>query len=100
MKQHSAFFSVHLSRQTGSLERLISRIRRRGFSVQSMIVTQRGSNDGFHVEMQLLGHRSFETLAKHLANLVDVTTISLKIPHTRVEYCKLRSSDSTAVATV
>ncbi|MEM9411960.1 MAG: ACT domain-containing protein [Planctomycetota bacterium] len=87
MSNHTAHFTVDLSRQTGSLERLLSRVRRRGFQVENMIVTGHQSSN-YRIELRLAGQRSFETLAKHLANLADVFNVSLQIPSSLIEYSK------------
>ena len=100
MKKDSAHFSVDLSRQTGSLERLLSRVRRRGFTVENMVVTGHESSKSYRIELRLAGQRSFETLAKHLANLADVFNVSLQISSSFIEYSKNLSSASTANMTM
>ena len=82
----SAWFSINLSTQTGSLERLLGRVRRRGFQIDSMTVHTSPLTGGYRLELRLLGERSFEGLARHLANQVDVSAVSLHVSQPAVEF--------------
>ncbi len=74
-----AWFSINLSNQAGSLERLLGRIRRRGFQLENMMVTNSSIVDGYRIEIRVHGNRSFKTLAKHIANMSDVLMVSLHV---------------------
>lgn len=82
----TAYFSVNLSDATGSLQRFLGVVRRRGFDVENMLVTRNPNTEGYRVEVRLKGGRSFETLARHLANLFDVFTVSLLPPSASIEF--------------
>lgn len=82
----AASISIILSRQTGSLERLLGRIRRRGFTVEGMMVNNSSLVDGYRIEMRVGGERSFQTLAKHLANLEEVLQVSLQTAESIVDF--------------
>ena len=83
---HCAWYSINLSTQTGSLERLMGRIRRRGFQVENMMVTHNSFTGGYRVEVRVAGSRCVKTLARHIAHLVDVSTVSLHVSSAPVEY--------------
>lgn len=74
----SAYFSIHLSDQIGALQRLCGTIRRRGFGIENMMVTRNPMTAGYRIEVCLRGERSFETLARHIANLLDVSLVCLQ----------------------
>lgn len=77
-ERRSAYFSVNLSNQIGSLQRLLGIIRRRGFDVENMMVTRNPVTNGYRIEVRLAGERCFETLARHIANLFEVSSVSLQ----------------------
>ncbi|MEM7452956.1 MAG: ACT domain-containing protein [Planctomycetota bacterium] len=89
---NSAHFCVNITDQPGSLQRLLGTIRRRGFSVDSLIVTRDPVVDGYRVEARLAGDRSFETLARHVANLFDVASVSLQAAQAPVEFSRFASA--------
>ena len=72
----SAFFLITLADQTGALQRLLGVIRRRGFKVDNMMVARDSALDRYRIEFRLKGNRSFETLARHIDNLFDVSAVS------------------------
>lgn len=82
----SAWFSINLSTQSGSLERLLGKVRRRGFQIDSMTVHTSPLTDGYRIEVRVLGERSFEGLARQLANQVDVSMVSVHVSQPAVEY--------------
>lgn len=84
--KQTAWLSVHLGCQPGSIQRLLGTVRRRGFEVQSMMLTRNRRPDQYCVEMRLHGERSFETLARHIANLFEVATVRMQPSTTPFEY--------------
>lgn len=78
-RMQSAYLTVQLTGQTGSLERLLGRIRRRGFQIENMMVASSGFLGDYRIDMRLTGDRSFESLTKQLANLYEVTSIALHV---------------------
>ena len=82
----SAYFTVNLSDQLGSLQRLLGTIRRRGFEVETMMVTKSAVTEGYHIEVRLGGERSFEMLARQIAKLFEVSSVSLHASRKPVEY--------------
>lgn len=84
----SAHFSVNVNDQLGSLQRLLGTIRRRGFKIENMMVTRNPLTDGYRIEARLEGNRSFETLGLHIANLFDVSSVSLQASQAPVNFTR------------
>ena len=82
----AACVSVNLTDQPGSVQRLLGTVRRRGFRIDNLILTRNPVTDGYRIEMRLAGERSFETLAKHIANLFEVSSVSLQTSSPAVEF--------------
>ena len=72
-----ANFVISLSQQIGSFQRMLGTIRRRGFTIDSLLATRNTADNDYRIEVRLTGTRSFETLAKHLANQADIASVSL-----------------------
>ena len=68
---------IQLSQQVGSFQRMLGTIRRRGFTIDSLMATRNATTRDYRVEIRLAGTRSFDTLAKHLANHADIASVSV-----------------------
>lgn len=81
-----AWLTINLSTQTSALERLLGCIRRRGFQIENMMVTNNQYTHGYRIEVRVVGQRCFSTLARHVANLVDVSTVSLLASNQPIDF--------------
>jgi len=78
MAEQMANLALVLNDQEGSLERLLGRIRRRGFRIDSMVVSTEPSNRGYRLDLTVIGERCFRKLARHLLTNCEVHTVRLR----------------------
>lgn len=67
---------IHMSRDYGSLNRLIGIVRQRGFEIESMHL-QSESDDDYRIEMVIFSVRQPVHLVKKISQMADVSSVSL-----------------------
>lgn len=72
-----AEFRMQLSRQQGSLERVLRVIRHRGFQISSLNVSHIESTKCFEVLVAVESERSMSLLEKQLNKLFDVSQLKV-----------------------
>lgn len=69
--------SIRLRRAERSLERLVGLMGRRGHELESLQLVPAAGGDGFDVRVKLTSERSPDVLARQIARLYDVVSVSL-----------------------
>jgi acetolactate synthase II small subunit len=74
-----SMLDIKLNNSEGALERILSRLRQRGYTVCSMNVKRSSDNSAYIVQVTIESTRPMEQAAQQLTKLLDVQSVRLQV---------------------